>query len=125
MIRRLMMALVLACLWSSPALMAAPIHDAARQDDEHRVKELPAAGADMNAKDDGLTSLHWAVVRGHAGATKALLAAGAKVNARTEGKLTPLDAARLGMEETEESVKPFQEVIRTLKAHGARGGRGR
>ena len=258
MIRRLMMALVLACLWSSTALMAAPIHDAARQGDEHRVSELLAAGADVNAKDeDGRTPLHWAAGSGQAGAVKALLAAGAdvnakgnegltplhaaavmgragvvnallgagadmnakledgwtplhtaaysggpgavevllaagakvnakgnegetplhsaarggqagvvttllaagadvnakgnegvtplhlaagngqagavtallaagaKVNARAGGKLTPLDAARHWMEETEESVKPFQEVIRTLKAHGARERRGR
>ena len=36
MIRRLMMPLVLACLWSSTVLMTAPIHDAAWDGDAHR-----------------------------------------------------------------------------------------
>ena len=90
-----------------------PLHLAAVSDHAGVVEALLAAGGDVNAKDEmGWTPLHWAAVRGQAGATKALIAGGAKVNARTEGKLTPLDAARLGMEETEESVKPFQEVIR-------------
>ena len=78
MIRRLMMALVLVCLWFSTALMAAPIHDAAREGDEHRVRELLAAGADVNAKDEvGWTPLHSAAVSGQVGVMKTLLAAGA------------------------------------------------
>ena len=89
------------------------------------MKALLDAGAKINAKAKyGDTPLHVAAVMGRTGAATALLAAGAKVNARTIDKLTPLDFARHGMEETEESA-PFQEVIWTLKAHGARERRGR
>ena len=52
MIRRLMIPLVLTCLWSAPTLMAAPIHDAARDGDTHRIRELLSAGATVNAKDN-------------------------------------------------------------------------
>ncbi len=132
MIRRLMMPLVRAVktlLTAGTDVNAedkdgwTSLHSAAFKGEAGTVEALLAAGADVNAKGkDGATPLHAAVAERQAGAVEALLAAGAKVNARAGDRLTPLEAARFGMEKTEGNVKHFQDVVRTLEAHGARKG---
>ena len=97
-----------------------PLHDAAYYKSHFSttvIKALLDRGARVNTKNKaGATPLHLAARNGHAAAVKVLLKVGAKVNAG----ITPFDWARQGMKETQRSIKPFQEVIRILKAHGAR-----
>ncbi len=99
-----------------------PLYLAARLGDTAAIKALLKAGAKVNARDDKdrWTLLHMAAIRGEARTAEALLQAGAKVNARDKDGETPLDWARIGMDQTEESVKPFMKVIKVLKAHGGR-----
>ena len=51
--------------------------------------------------------------------------AGKRVNAKDGHGATPLDAARYWMKRIRGKTEPFREVIRMLKAHGARPGRER
>ena len=82
MIRRSIVALVLSFLWSSTAVMAAPILDALKNGDQPRLRELLAASADVDAKDNkGQTPLQMAAGEHTA---QALLAAGADVNVQTK-----------------------------------------
>lgn len=74
---------------------AAPLADAAMQDDEERVRALIAEGADVNeAQGDGMTALHWAAERGNVKVAEMLVQAGADVAAVTRlGAYTPLHLA--------------------------------
>ncbi len=71
------------------------ILDAARDGDEAAVRALLRAGTDVNeAGGDGMTPLHWAAERGHAGVVEILLGASADVSAVTRiGSYTPLHLA--------------------------------
>ncbi|XP_049769514.1 ankyrin repeat domain-containing protein 65-like [Schistocerca cancellata] len=73
--------------------------EAARQGAAEQLRELLAAGADVEASEEGTwggswTALHWAADGGHVAAASCLVGAGAEVDARTSrGQSTPLHLA--------------------------------
>ncbi len=72
-----------------------PVADAAMRGDDDAVRELIAAGAEVNAaQGDGMTGLHWAASNRDPRLAKILLDAGADVGAGTRiGNYTPLHVA--------------------------------
>ena len=57
---------VLATALSLASVMAAPLHDSAARGDIDAVRNHLAGGEYINYRDEeGLTALHWAVVRGN------------------------------------------------------------
>ena len=74
------------------------LHDAAERGDVAAIKQLIAAGDDVNVrrsvKGGSVTPLHFAAQEGHADIVEALVAAGADVNAMTIRGHTPLVYAR-------------------------------
>ena len=82
-------------LHQRPASADAPVADAARRGDAMAVRELLAAGADVNAAHgDGMTGLHWAAFNGDAETADVLVASGAQLEARTRlGAHRPLHVA--------------------------------
>ena len=79
---------------------AAALSDAVFKEDLVAVKQLIAAGADVNAPrpDDGSTPLHWAVFVCNIKIVEALIAAKANVNAKNKKGETPLVAATIPWE---------------------------
>ena len=75
-----------------------PLVDAARRGDVEAVESLLEQGADVNgAQGDGMTALHSAAERGHAGVAELLISAGAAVDVETRiGGYTPLHLASRG-----------------------------
>lgn len=75
-----------------------PLHLAAWRGDPMMIRELLAAGADIDPRDktDGRTPLGWAVFQGHREAAEALIDAGADIDhrERTGATLLMLAAAR-------------------------------
>ena len=90
---------------------ATPLHLAAAKGDVGTIRALIAAGAYVEATDNGLTPLHFAASMGHASAIEALTAAGASLSAR-DGKngYTPLHQA---------TVWSHVDAIRALVDAGA------
>lgn len=71
-----------------------PLHRAAYGGDADTIKDLVAAGADVDARDqNGMTPLHGAALEGHVNVVKVLVAAGADVRARDKNGVTPTDLA--------------------------------
>ena len=65
----------------SISIYSMDIFQAAKTGNIDRVRELIAAGADVNQQNnDGWTPLHWAAYNGHQEVVQALIAAGANVN---------------------------------------------
>jgi ankyrin repeat protein len=84
---------------------------AARYGNIKAVKQHLAAGADVNAKDDGgVTTLQYAASRGHKELAELLIAEGADINAKDEDGHTPLHQAALDGQ---------KEVAELLIAKGA------
>ncbi len=85
-------------LAGAAASAEAPIIDAARRGDAEAVRSLLDQSVDVNAAEgDGMTPLHWAAERGHAGVAELLIAASADVEAKTRiGSYTPLHLASRG-----------------------------
>lgn len=81
--------------FEAPAVLDAPVAEAARRGDLEEVRRLLRAGADPNAPlGDGMTALHWAAQRGDEAMGRALLHAGARASAGTRiGRYTPLHVA--------------------------------
>ena len=97
-----------------PPTVKAPdisIHDAAREGNIEAVKQHLAAGADVNAKDEGWTPLHLAAQMGHKEIAELLIAKGADVNAKGSRGRTPLHLV-------DAHKKPI-EIIELLVAEGA------
>lgn len=114
---------VLACLllFTLLSVHADELHSAAVSGDMARIRMLLKAWANFNTKNkDGWTALHVAALAGQVVAIDVLLRAGANVNAKSNAGEAPLDAARVGMDYTEKSIKPFLAVMELLKAHGGR-----
>lgn len=75
--------------WATWAV-AGELHDAARDGDTERVKQLVAEGADLSERDAFGTPLHHAAARGHVAVVELLLAEGAAVNAVAKDGAVPL-----------------------------------
>lgn len=94
-----------------PALSAAELLEAARNNDPARVARLVASGADVNERDrQRATPLHWMAFHGNESAVKALIGAGARVDATLANGSTPLHLA---------AYKGHAAVVRVLLASGA------
>src|SRR5262245_61069057 len=93
--------LSISLLVASPSIaigLGEEIHDAAREGDVAKVKELLRADPRLaNAVDDtlgiGYTPLHWAAERGHKDVVEVLLTAGADISAKNGHGGTPLHTA--------------------------------
>jgi len=115
-VRRLLAASAVAALSAGMALNAAAseaaVASAARVGDLSKVRELIAAGGDVNVPEaDGSTPLLWAAYHSHPEMVTALLEAGADPNAANRFGITPLmQASRYGDE----------PVIRALLDGGAK-----
>ena len=95
--------LVSALLSSLPvAVMATPLHDAAKKGHTEEAMTLIKKGADVNARTEkGNSPLHFAADAGHTETAMALIEKGADVNAGNENGWTPLHfAAKKGHTET-------------------------
>ena len=95
----------------SVSIYSMDIFEAARTGNIDRVRELIAAGANVNQQDiDGWTPLHLAAYNGHQAVVQALIAAGADVNQQDNDGRTPLHRA---------ACYGHQEVVQALIAAGA------
>ena len=75
----------------SVSIYSMDIFHAAKTGNIDRVRELIAAGANVNQQDNnGLTPLHWAAENGHQAVVQALIAAGADINQQDNDGWTPL-----------------------------------
>lgn len=70
------------------------IHSTARAGDMEKLRKQIAAGANVNARDEGnRTALHWAAHEGQLQCMRALIEAGADVHATNKNNNTPLHLA--------------------------------
>jgi uncharacterized protein len=90
-----------------------PLFDAVHADDVHRLRDLIAAGANVNAKDaHGETPLHCAAREYRLGAASQLLASGADIDARDNQGNTQLYLAVF-------AARSRTDMIRLLLSAGA------
>ncbi|MDB4681059.1 ankyrin repeat domain-containing protein [bacterium] len=89
------------------------IHDAAESGNIEAVKQHLAAGADVNAKNDGgFTPLHYAASRRDKEIAELLIAKDADVNAKMEDGDTPLDwAIEINRTETADLLRKHNIAI--------------
>ena len=72
------------------AMSVGALFEAARKGDLARLRDVLAAGVDVEAWHDGWTTMHWAADCGQTACLEALLAAGASVHSVTAVGSTPL-----------------------------------
>ena len=110
--------------YGTPSLKGyTPLHGAVEYGHVEAIRVLLKAGADVHAQgQNGFTPLHVAAAKGHVEAVRALLKAGADVNSDKNFECSPVDYARMSMNDTESSVAPFKETIKVLQAAGGRAG---
>ena len=97
------------------------LHAAAQLGQVEAVDALLKAGADIDARARyEVTPLHSAAFWGQVETVRVLLEAGALVNAKSSVGCSPIDYARISMDDTEGSVAPFEETIKVLRAAGGR-----
>lgn len=88
----------------------ASIHNAARNGNLNRVRELLDRGAPVNARGvDGRTPLHNAAFHGQANVVRELLGRGARVNPRNKNGVTPLHLA---------ATSGYENIVRELLDRG-------
>ena len=96
---------------SGVSIYSMDIFNAAKTGNVNRVRELIAAGADVNQQDNnGYTPLHWAAENGHQTVVQALIAAGANVNQPDNDGRIPLHWA---------AENDHQAIVQVLIAAGA------
>ena len=107
---RVEVAKILGASGSAPGTAA--LSDAVFKEDLAAVKQLFAAGADVNASkpDDGSTPLHWAVFVCNIEIVEALIAGKADVNAKNKKGETPLVSATIPWE----TIKPGYDFLGNL-----------
>lgn len=97
---------------SATITVTGSLHDAAKDGDIARLRDLISAGVDLEAQDKYVgTALHWAALSGNVEAAEALIKAGANVNsqAKGDGTVSLHLAAQRG----------HMEIIELLIANGA------
>ncbi|MGB0550949.1 MAG: ankyrin repeat domain-containing protein, partial [Limisphaerales bacterium] len=88
------------------------IHEAALEGNIEVVKQHLAAGTDVNAKNEGMTPLHWVAYKCNSEIIELLIAKGADVNVKCEAEYTPLHHA------VQDGVN-FEKIVKLLIANGA------
>ena len=89
-----------------------PLTEAVLRSDYSAMREIAAAGANLNEVDDyRMTPLLWAIMRGDVDAVRLLLESGADPNARPNPSDSPLWSA--------EDDWGFEEIGALLKSYGA------
>ena len=89
-----------------------PLTEAVLRSDYSAIRELAAAGADLNEFDDHrMTPLLWAIMRGDIDAVRLLLESGADPNVRPNPSDSPLWSA--------EGDFGLHEIAALLKSYGA------
>ena len=109
-----LVAVTLLALASSSPVFCGEIHDAARDGDLGKVKELLKSNPDLVfSKDDrGFTPLHLAAQKGHKDVAELLLANGADVNAKGNKGYTPLnEAAVYGHKDVAELLLAYKAEV--------------
>ncbi|MCZ4092319.1 ankyrin repeat domain-containing protein [Sinorhizobium psoraleae] len=92
-----LVSVVLGAMLSASAVVAGPLHDAAREGDVGRVKELIDQGAKVAEPDDtGEPALLIAALAGKSDVVMLLLERGTDIEIRNKGGLTALHAAAYG-----------------------------
>ena len=94
------------------------IWEAAETGNIEAVKQAIADGADVNAKFDGWTPLHYSAGFGRKEIVELLITAGADVNAKNEWGGTPLDEAKHKPETADLLRKHGGKTGEELKAEG-------
>lgn len=96
----------------APAADDSPLHEATRNGDLDKARELISNGADINQENNqGLTPLHIIALNGRTDLAELLLECGAEVNQRESytGKLTPMAMALL---------MGYDDLVEELSEHG-------
>ncbi|MFQ6036902.1 MAG: ankyrin repeat domain-containing protein [Sedimentisphaerales bacterium] len=88
------------------------LHQYVRNHDMERIRQMLAAGTDVNEKDWlGYAPLHWANYFGYLDAAELLLDNGANPNLKSDTGRTPLEIA---------TVMDYKEITELLGKHGAK-----
>jgi len=85
------------------------------------IEKMLASGTKPDLRnDEGNTALHLAARKGRVAVVKLLLKHGAPINLRNTANATPFDSAGAGSQNRSNEVDNPEEVVRILKAAGAK-----